>query len=1058
MAAEYEVNIKINSRQIERELKNIDKIVSNIGKPKGGGSRRKPGIAGLLPSSADLKAAENGITRLTAKTKTIQNIQDKFSERKTRASTRSNALNEKELRLNKQLTAEARARLRLLSQAGAKGFDGTRPQGRQLANDINARVKAQDKRARLLNKINEMEAKGLNVGKLRKQLSKATTDQAARRFASADKEFNILRKTIELEQAKLRILKEQRRNFPSSPIRGTSAMMGSPAQIAASGRQIASPIRGGLGFPGSRGFLAGATASRTPFGPSFPTGGAASPVRGGFNFPGSPGFLAGATASRTPFGPNFPTGGAASPVRGGFNFPGSPGFLAGATASRTPFGPAGNFPTSLGAGGARLPVRGSTSIPGSPKAIQAAKTTELKAQQIQRSWGKALGQLQETANSFKFKNVKVKQSWAKALGQLKETSVAIKGKNGKVKQSWIKALNELDETAKDISKNRKKTAKRGRNKKLEGVALGAGFPLLFGGGAGSVLGGAAGGLTGSFGAQIAFSAIGQQIDKFVASTLETGKALTSTGGALDFMREKSLFSEEATERLAAELEGLGKIEQLSELLAAELVQKIGNDGVTALQDLGKESDETNRLFNELTLQLQALIAGPLKDFLEIVNSTLGAVTASSKFKMLESELTGQDRKDFDAEVTRRKALNLAAIAPGSAGASASSMRSSMGTEGVGSLSVKDFQEINKMFLPKLQVTAKISDLSGVKPPKKDTAGEKAANRLKASQERIRFLEIETTKIKNITQFKDRIAQAELDGDKQLVVRIGLEERIAEINARKDVAMEKLTGRDLPLEQKLREQIAITSAAEAREAEAKAEAARSYAKIIQDEQNKALKDQADILKKNFALQEEELKKAQALAKGLTDIVRDGFVDGIKAATDETRSLSDALANMMDRLADKFLNLAANLAFYGNPQGDLKQGAGLVGSLLGSVASIFNPFASLMSPGGRYEGQSGKLGPIPALPPLPGKALGGSVSSGRPYLVGERGPEMFVPGAQGNIVPNNAMGGGANVTVNVDASGSSVEGDGDQAAQLGKAIGIAVQQELIKQKRPGGLLTR
>ena len=113
---------------------------------------------------------------------------------------------------------------------------------------------------------------------------------------------------------------------------------------------------------------------------------------------------------------------------------------------------------------------------------------------------------------------------------------------------------------------------------------------------------------------------------------------------------------------------------------------------------------------------------------------------------------------------------------------------------------------------------------------------------------------------------------------------------------------------------------------------------------------------------------------------------------------------------------------------------------------------------MSPGGRYEGQSGKLGPIPALTPLPGKALGGSVSSGRPYLVGERGPEMFVPGAQGNIVPNNAMGGGASVTVNVDASGSSVEGDGNQAAQLGKAIGIAVQQELIKQKRPGGLLTR
>ena len=48
------------------------------------------------------------------------------------------------------------------------------------------------------------------------------------------------------------------------------------------------------------------------------------------------------------------------------------------------------------------------------------------------------------------------------------------------------------------------------------------------------------------------------------------------------------------------------------------------------------------------------------------------------------------------------------------------------------------------------------------------------------------------------------------------------------------------------------------------------------------------------------------------------------------------------------------------------------------------------------------------------------------------------------------------GGANVTVNVDASGSSVEGNADQASQLGKAIGIAVQAELVKQKRPGGLL--
>jgi phage-related minor tail protein len=87
----------------------------------------------------------------------------------------------------------------------------------------------------------------------------------------------------------------------------------------------------------------------------------------------------------------------------------------------------------------------------------------------------------------------------------------------------------------------------------------------------------------------------------------------------------------------------------------------------------------------------------------------------------------------------------------------------------------------------------------------------------------------------------------------------------------------------------------------------------------------------------------------------------------------------------------------------------------------------------------------------------RAQGGSVGSGRSYLVGEQGPELFMPKASGTIVPNHALGGGtANIVVNVDASGSSAEGDSNQQKQLGEAIGIAIRQELIKQQRPGGLL--
>lgn len=51
-------------------------------------------------------------------------------------------------------------------------------------------------------------------------------------------------------------------------------------------------------------------------------------------------------------------------------------------------------------------------------------------------------------------------------------------------------------------------------------------------------------------------------------------------------------------------------------------------------------------------------------------------------------------------------------------------------------------------------------------------------------------------------------------------------------------------------------------------------------------------------------------------------------------------------------------------------------------------------------------------------LTGRASGGPVRGGTPYLVGEKGPELFLPGASGTIIPNHAMGGGAvyNITVN------------------------------------------
>jgi phage-related minor tail protein len=61
-----------------------------------------------------------------------------------------------------------------------------------------------------------------------------------------------------------------------------------------------------------------------------------------------------------------------------------------------------------------------------------------------------------------------------------------------------------------------------------------------------------------------------------------------------------------------------------------------------------------------------------------------------------------------------------------------------------------------------------------------------------------------------------------------------------------------------------------------------------------------------------------------------------------------------------------------------------------------------------------------------------------------------------GPDGKLGVQAAGGGGVAVTVNVDAKGTQVQGDPGQGQQLGRVIAGAVQAELIKQQRPGGLL--
>jgi len=178
------------------------------------------------------------------------------------------------------------------------------------------------------------------------------------------------------------------------------------------------------------------------------------------------------------------------------------------------------------------------------------------------------------------------------------------------------------------------------------------------------------------------------------------------------------------------------------------------------------------------------------------------------------------------------------------------------------------------------------------------------------------------------------------------------------------------------------------------------------------------------------------------KNAAEGIGTAFANSFKGIISGTMTAQEALASFFQSVADRFLDMAAQII------------AKMIEiQILNAALSIFPGFGGGLSKGADI-GVKGFF--LPSL--LPGKAAGGSVMAGSPYMVGERGPELFVPGRSGTIAPNNALGSGGStsVVVNVDVQGSNMQGDGGQAGQLGKAIGFAVQQEIIKQKRPGGLL--
>ena len=188
----------------------------------------------------------------------------------------------------------------------------------------------------------------------------------------------------------------------------------------------------------------------------------------------------------------------------------------------------------------------------------------------------------------------------------------------------------------------------------------------------------------------------------------------------------------------------------------------------------------------------------------------------------------------------------------------------------------------------------------------------------------------------------------------------------------------------------------------------------------EKSNQSLKKQEDQIKKNQEASKALKEKFMEIGKG----IEDGIVSNLTDAVMGTKTLAQAAVNVLNDLKRAIIEVAIQNAVSGIGEN--------IGGFLGDV------FKNM-----------GK------------RANGGPVSAGGAFLVGEKGPEILQMGSRGGtIIPNNQLGGGTTniVNVSVDAAGTAVSGNNQDAQALGNVIGAAIRAELIKEKRAGGLLSR
>ena len=225
----------------------------------------------------------------------------------------------------------------------------------------------------------------------------------------------------------------------------------------------------------------------------------------------------------------------------------------------------------------------------------------------------------------------------------------------------------------------------------------------------------------------------------------------------------------------------------------------------------------------------------------------------------------------------------------------------------------------------------------------------------------------------------------------------------------------------------------------------------------------LDQQAVQLSKEFGVNLEyvrELLQRPIEYEGVMAGIKDYF-DSIKTGAEEVReAVTSAFKNMENAIVNFVMTGKLNFAeFTRSILADMTRiiiRQAFIKPLLGAIFPNFADGGVVENAMGNVYGSNG----------IQKFARGGVVHSPTIFpfkngigLMGEAGSEAILPlkrTKQGKLGVESSGGGGNVVNVSVDAGGTSAQGNTMKANQLGKLIGTAIEAELIKQKRPGGIL--